>query len=234
MFKLNLLVLFFLTTLLAGCGVASRGSGNVITLDQAIEDFDSVATSHGFQVDISQGDSFSVVIRIDDNLAEDVLVEKSGSTLAIGLQDSVSYSLIDVTLEADITMPELIGLKQSSGSHIDISGLNSSNALDVRLSGGSHLNGDIDAGDLAFDLSGGSHVTLSGAAGNLTVDVGGGSHANLEDLVVGDATVKANGGESRDRSSPRHAGCRGERRLPGSVRRRAELGHHRRGYFVEF
>ena len=37
-----------------------------------------------------QGDSFSVTLRLDDNLVEHVLVERTGSTLRIGLRDGSS------------------------------------------------------------------------------------------------------------------------------------------------
>jgi hypothetical protein len=145
----------------------------VVTQEEDITGFDRLEVSHGFQVDVSQGDTFSVVIRADDNLIEDVEVVKEGSTLKIGLEPGRSYGMLNATLEADITMPALTG---------------------AILAGGSHLGGEIQVGDVTFDLDGGSHVTLSGSAGNLTVDANGGSHAKLADLVVVDASVKANGG----------------------------------------
>lgn len=174
MFKLRMLVLFVAVALLAGCGLSSlTGSGNVVTQQEAITGFDRLDVSHGFQVDISQGETFRVVIRADDNLVEHVQVVKEGNTLRIGLKPGRSYTLIDSTLEAEVTMPEFAR---------------------ADLSGGSHLRGEIDAGDVTFDLSGGSHVTLGGSAGDLTVDAGGGSHAKLADLEVVNANVNASGG----------------------------------------
>ena len=175
MFRLRTLsVLLAVTALLAGCGLSSlTGSGNVVTQEEAITGFDRLRISHGFQVDVSQGDTFRVVVRADDNLVEHAQVVKEGSTLKIGLKPGRSYALIDSTLEAEVTMPEF-------------------SAAD--LSGGSHLRGEINAGNVTFDLSGGSHVTLSGSGGNLTVNAGGGSHAKLADLQVVNANVNASGG----------------------------------------
>jgi hypothetical protein len=169
-----MLVLFVAVALLAGCGLSSlTGSGNVVTQEEAVTGFDMLDTSHGFQVDLRQSESFSVIIRADDNLVEQVQVEKVGNTLKIGLKPGNSFTLIDSTLEAEVTMPEFAA---------------------ADLSGGSHLRGEIDAGDVTFDLSGGSHVTLSGSAGDLTVDAGGGSHAKLAALSVVNADVEASGG----------------------------------------
>ena len=174
MLRSRMLVLFVAVALLAGCGLFSlTGSGNVVTQEEAVTGFDMLDISHGFQVDVSQGETFRVVIRADDNLVEHVQVVKEGSTLKLGLKPGRSYTLIDSTLEAEVTMPELAG---------------------ADLSGGSHLRGEIDAGDIAFDLSGGSHVTLSGSGGDLTVDAGGGSHAKLAALSVVNANVNASGG----------------------------------------
>ena len=170
------LVLFVLFGLAAsGCGglASLTGSGNVVTREEAITGFDMLDVSEGFQVDVRQGDNFSVVIRVDEDLLDDLQVVKEGSTLKIGLKPGGSYNLKNVTLEADVIMPELTGADLFSGSH---------------------LNGEVEIGDVTFNLSAGSHVTLSGSAGNLMIDANGGSHVNLADLAVVDASVEANGG----------------------------------------
>jgi hypothetical protein len=175
MFKIRISVLLVIATLLAGCGglASLTGSGNVVTQEEAITGFDRLDVSHGFQVDVRQGGTFSVIIRVNDDLVEDLTVVKQGSTLKIGLKPGLSYNLENATLEADVTMPELTG---------------------ADLAGGSHLVGDVEIGDVVFNLSGGSHVTLSGSAGDLTVAANGGSHAKLADLLVVNASVDARGG----------------------------------------
>lgn len=174
MFKSGMLVLLLVAALLAGCGlVRLTGSGSVVTQEEAISGFDSLDISHGFQVDVGQGDGFGVVIRVDDNVVKYLRVAKEGSRLKIGLEPGRSYDLRQVTLEAAVTMPALAG---------------------ADLSGGSHLRGDVETGDIAFDLSGGSHVTLSGSAGDVTIDLSGGSHAKLAGLAVVDASLNASGG----------------------------------------
>lgn len=175
MFKLRIPVLLIVAVLMAGCGLVSplTGSGNVVTQEEAITGFEKLDVSHGFLVDISQGDTFSVIIRVDDNLVEHLQVVKEGSTLKIGLKPGRIYRLEDATLEADVTMPELTV---------------------ADLAGGSHLGGDVETGDVTFNLSGGSHVTVSGSAEDITVDASSGSHAKLADLAVVNANVEARGG----------------------------------------
>ena len=172
--------------------VSLTGSGNVVTQEEAISDFDKVDISHSFEVDIKQGESFSVVIRVDDNLVEQLQVEKFGSTLKIGLKPDVSI-VSNATLEAEITMPELTGLDISGASNATISGFKSTNNLTVDLSGASSLRGDIEAGDTSFDLSGSSDANLTGSGGNLTLDASGSSDVDLSDFPVADAEIDASG-----------------------------------------
>jgi len=168
------------------------GSGNVVTREEAISDFDKVDISHSFDVDIKQGEAFSVLIRVDDNLVEQLQIEKSGSTLKIGLKPGVSI-VSNATLEAEITMPELTGLDISGASNATISGFKSTENLTVDLSGSSSLRGDIEAGDTSFDLSGSSNTNLTGSGGNLTLDASGSSDVDLSEFPVADANLNVGG-----------------------------------------
>jgi hypothetical protein len=168
--------LLVFAALLSGCALVTlTGSGNIVTRERTFAGFDRLDLSAGFQVKVRQGESFSVVIRVDDNAERYVDVAQRGSTLKIGLKALRPPTLLDVTLEADVTMPELVGLAQSSGSHCTATGLESAKGLDV-------------------DLSSGSHATLSGSAGDLTVDASSGSHARLGELSVANASVGASSG----------------------------------------
>jgi len=172
--------------------VSLTGSGNVVTQEEAISDFDKVDISHSFVVDIKQGENFSVIIRVDDNLVEQLQVEKFGSTLKIGLKPGISI-VSNATLEAEITMPELAGLDLSGASDAAISDFKSTKNLTVDLSGASSLRGDIEAGDTSFDLSGSSNANLIGSGGNLTLDASGSSDVDLSDFPVADAKIDASG-----------------------------------------
>jgi len=194
MFKFKMFVLFVLVVLLVGCTppISSiRGSGNVVTQEEDISGFDRVDASHAFKVDIRQGETFSVVVRIDDNLLDKLLVEKEGSTLKISLKPSLAF--LNTTQEAEVTMPELTGLDLSGAVRATISGFASAEYLDVDASGASRLSGDIEAGDARFDVSGASDVTLSGSAANVIVDASGASTVDLADFPVADANVEAGG-----------------------------------------
>ena len=194
MYKIKPLILLLAIFFLAGCAqVRITGSGNVVTQEEAITGFDKVDISQSFKVDISQGDNFSVVIRVDDNLVEYLEVVKQGSTLKIGLEPNRSYTILNATMEAEVTMPELVGVDVSGSSDAQVSGFESSKSLVVDISGNSGLRGDIQAGDTSFDVSGNSSVALSGSAGNVSVSASGSSEVDLTDFPASNGTVDASG-----------------------------------------
>ena len=181
-----------LSTLFGG-DISITGSGNVVTRDFDLSGFDQVDVSHAFDVDISRGDTFGVVVRVDERVEEYLEVVKQGRTLKIGLTPR-SYSMEDVrTMEAEITMPELTGLELSGASRGIIGGFDSTEGLTVEVSGASHLMGDIQAGDVRFAVSGASRVTLSGSAEDVIIDASGASRVDLADFPVEDANVAASG-----------------------------------------
>ena len=194
MFKSKMLVLFLAGVLLAGCGVRTiTGSGNVVTQEEAITGFDQVDISHSFEVDISQGDTYGVVIRVDDNIVRYLKVVKLGNTLQIGLEPNPP-NIRSATLQAEVTMPELTGLDMSGASHVTITGFKSAQALVVDASGSSHLQGGIEADTVSFSLGGSSEVILTGSAQNLIMEEASGSSVvDLTDFPVVDASVKAGG-----------------------------------------
>jgi hypothetical protein len=170
------------------------GSGRIVTQDYDLDGFDQVEIQDGFQAQISAGDSFAVQLEIDENLVDHLDVLRMGSTLTIRLKPTRSYSLGNVTRKALVTMPRLVGVESSGGSQVDIHGFRSIDDLSAYVSGGGHLSGDIEAGDLEFVCSGGSHLTLAGAGGELTLEASGGSQVDLADFDVGDASIEASGG----------------------------------------
>jgi hypothetical protein len=170
-----------------------RGSGNVITVERDFDGFDRLEISHAFSAEITQGRQFEVVIRLDDNLEDELDVRLSGSTLKIGLQSNRTYNFGGVTLEVTVTMPELRGLSLSGASNADLAGFSSIESLSLDVSGASTVRGEIDTGDLTVDVSGASFVNLAGEGDNLDCEASGASTIDLEDFTVHDVQSQLSG-----------------------------------------
>lgn len=172
--------------------ISVTGSGNVVTKEFDLTGFDQVEVSGAFVAHITRGDSFSVVVRVDEKLEEHLRVQLAGRTLEVGLAPNLSI-LGTATREVEITMPELTGLELSGATQGRISGFDSTADLSVEVSGASKLGGDIQAGETSAEVSGASTVDLSGSGGALVLDVSGASTVDLSDFAVDDANVEASG-----------------------------------------
>jgi len=172
------------------------GSGNVVAEEFDLSGFDQVEVSSAFDVEIRQGDAFSVVVRVDDNVKPYLDVVRQGSTLRIGLKPFSLSGVSALTLEAEVTMPALTGLELSGASDVSVTDFKSTEPLYVEVSGASSLRGDIEAGGVRFDVSGASDVKLSGSGEDLVMGVSGASSADLADFPVADADIEVSGASS--------------------------------------
>ena len=178
--------------MVSGVGQTVTGSGNVVTLEQPNQGFSRVEFSHAFEADVTQGESYSVVITIDDNLEQYLQVSQSGDTLKIGFQPGL-LSLRNATMRARVTMPELTAVIGSGATQIRIDGFESGKDLRVEVSGASTLRGNIDAGNLNAEVSGASRLELAGRGQDGRINVSGASQANLASFAMQDVQVEASG-----------------------------------------
>lgn len=167
----QLSVVAVLLVLLAGCtDNRVTGSGNLVNQSFDLAGFSKIEADSYAQIAVTRGEAVQVAVQVDDNLASLLDVSVVGSTLRIALKGGV-YGRI--TLHAQVTMPELTG---------------------VKLNGGSRVEAALAGEDVDVNLNGGSEAVLTGSAGRVTIDANGGSSARLGDLAAGDVEVRANGG----------------------------------------
>ena len=194
------LPLIFLLAFQLACAVSLpssiTGSGNIVTIEEAFSDFESLDISHAFKVEVVQGDRYRVVFHVDDNFVDDLEIVQQGAVLRIGLKPEFRGEFTNGTLEAEITMPELSSIEVSGASQAEVLGFASNSPFAGKVSGASVLRGEIEAGDTRLDVSGASSAELSGHGDGLTVDVSGGSSVDLANYPVMDALIDASGASS--------------------------------------
>lgn len=165
------IILLIVVAMSSACSGVTTGSGEVVTQEMDLTGFDKLDIRQGFNVEVSQGDEFSVLVRVNENLVEYLQVEVLGDTLKIGLEQNRVYA--NTTLQAEVTMPTLTGLDVSGGTDVTVSGTGEDIAVDA--SGGSDADlASFQVVDANIDASGGSDVTVN-ASGTLNVDASGGS-----------------------------------------------------------
>jgi hypothetical protein len=187
-----------MVSVLSGCnpsGVEITGSGNLITKTYDLQNFTRVELSRAFDTEITQSDNFSVSITVDDNIIDFLVVQKSGSTLRIGLKSGRNY--LNTINRAAIKMPAIVGIVLKDASRASVSGFNYAENLDIVSANASHLrlNGvinteglvirasdassvdieEIKSGEFEIQSSGSSKITgiLEATRGNIKISGGG-------------------------------------------------------------
>jgi len=169
-----------------------RGCGEIVEIERDYQDFHRIRVHNGFQVRITQSEEYSIVLHIDGNIEPYTNVVLQGSTLEIYLDSRKSYS--HVTLEADITLPDVEKITLSGASQAVITGFDFDHNMECTLSGASILNGNLMTGNMDCQLSGGSRTTLVGSGENLDINASGGSVIAFDEFSCGDADIQLSGG----------------------------------------
>ena len=192
--KAGFLGVFVAGMALLGCGLVSdeiKGSGVMVTQQIPISDFTRVEAGNSFKITVRQADGFSIVVKSDDNLVEHLNVHKSGDTLMVRLKSGISAR--SATLEAEVSLPELTGIRLSGASAGIIQGTVGAESFAANLSGASRLSGDIQAVRTDVRLSGASSVDLMGSSSSVKLKGSGASRAVLGDFSIGSAEVNLSG-----------------------------------------
>jgi len=177
MIRIITLILIVLAVVLTGCSSPH---------EVLVTDFDEVEILNGFHVDISVGEKYSVVLKVAEDILDDVEAVKNGDKLIIRLKPG--HSSGGASLEAEVAMPALTGLTLQNGSHVTVTG--SGDDVTFNISGGSHANlGNFTIENADLTVTGGSHVTVH-VSGRLDVEVSGGSHVLYRgDPQIGDIDI---------------------------------------------
>jgi hypothetical protein len=191
---------------LAGCAVTS-GSGKLVTTQVDESGFTGVKAADSWELTILHGDTYSVSVITDDNLADRLDVVVEGHTLVLRLKPEGMTR--NVTLRATVVMPRLarldladdarssvtgfesggplsLGLRDSSSARLD--GLQAT-LLDARAADASSVSGAVRVDTCSLQLSDASEATLRGAARRLTLHVSDGSSADLRRLRAAHVTA---------------------------------------------
>ena len=172
---------------------AIEGSGAIVTHVVDVNNFSEIEVSHTFNVAITQGDSFSVSVRVDDNMVEHLRVERTESKLQFGLKDGSNNN---ITLEASVVVPDLDYLDVNGVSRVEVLGFELDHDLELDCSGASRISETVHVTELEIDVSGASQLLIEGSASRLELDASGASSAGLKDFPVATADVHLSGASS--------------------------------------
>ena len=149
------------------------GSGNIVSEDRPVSDFDKVDLKSIGNLTIIQGTEESLTITADDNLMQYITSEVVNGTLEISMEPNLSLDP-SKEIEYTLTVKEL--------SSIELSGFGNINAEDLL------------AEDIEIKLSGSGNLTLGTFhSENALLRISGFGDINVEDMVVDQPTLEITG-----------------------------------------
>ncbi|RPI95241.1 MAG: DUF2807 domain-containing protein [Chloroflexi bacterium] len=160
-FSVFLIALFFIPSLACGYFPANFvvGSGNVVTQDFDVSNFDRITLEGSGDVYIEQGQTESLSVEADDNIIPVLDISVAGGELTLGIKEGVDITPSQ-SITYTITVEDLNGLALLGSGNFYVEPVNSNN-FKISIPG----SGDIEiesliADDLSMDLNGSGSITL--------------------------------------------------------------------------
>ena len=191
-------------------------SGPLATQTYDNTGFTGVDVGSALDLEITQGESYSVTITAGKNIFDHIHVSQSGDILKISITGwSFNWWWGRSTPRVNITMPVLNYLELSGASSGTVTGFKSgenfsteisgASDLDVdmetgyftaKISGASNIKGRLTAAGSDIEMSGASDINLTGSGGDIKIDGSGASSAALMYYKVDNASVDFSGASS--------------------------------------
>ncbi|WP_291967126.1 head GIN domain-containing protein [Maribacter sp.] len=176
-------------------GKTIKGNGNNITIERNTGDYDGVAVSGWFDVDLVSGNEGEITLNGEENLLEYIITEVKDGKLIIKTEKGVNLKTSNWKSKILITVPvESIDHVALSGSG-DIVGKTKIKAdnFSTAMSGSGDITLDIDSNSLSTSMSGSGNITLSGTTNNFKATISGSGDIEAYDLEADNVEATVSG-----------------------------------------
>jgi hypothetical protein len=171
-------------------GNSAQGSGNIITEERQVSEFDKIHLKGSGNVVLTQGEKQSLEIKTDDNIMPLIETDVRGKKLTIS---HGKHNLRPTTFEVYITVKNLEGVAISGSGDISGKGRFVAYTFYAEISGSGDMNLEVETGKLASKISGSGSIHLSGKAEDYIVSISGSGKINAFDVEAKNVSVKISG-----------------------------------------
>lgn len=204
------IVLTLVLAITASCsaqwGKKIKGNGEKVTIDRSTNDYDAIAVSGWFDVDLVDGKEGQLTLEGESNLLEYITTEVKNGKLIIKTEKNVNLKPSNWNSGIRITVPvKSVSSISLSGSG-DIVGKTTikTEKLETAMSGSGDITLDIDTNSVGARMSGSGDITFSGNTANFTASISGSGDIkafeleadNVEATVSGSADIKVTANKS--------------------------------------
>ncbi len=196
------LSLVFLLTMSCSAqwGKKIKGNGNMVTIDRSVGDYDAIALSGWFDLDLVAGQEGKITLEGESNLLEYIKTEVKDGKLVIKTRKGINLKPSSWNEGIRITVPvERVSSIALSGSG-DIVGNTTIKADNFKtaMSGSGDITLTVEANNVKASMSGSGDITLTGKTDNFDVNISGSGDIkayeldadNVDATVSGSADIK--------------------------------------------
>jgi predicted small secreted protein len=188
---LSVLLLIVAMFMMTACNVI-RGSGDLITKEMQVSNFDSIELNGMGKVIITQGGGESLSIETDDNVMKYLKIVVENETLKLGFEEGFK-SITPTLLVFSVGVDDLTSMTISGSGDIEAETLET-DRLDVTVSGSGGIRiSALTTGDVRTDISGSGEVSLAGEASTQNVTMSGTGKYLAGNLCGESVTVSISG-----------------------------------------
>ena len=184
-----------ITLTITGCiivinGKSVQGSGNIITAEREVSEFNKVHLKGSGNVFLTPGGKQSLEIKTDDNIMPLIETDVSGKKLTIS---HAKHHLRPTIFEVYITVKKLEGVAISGSGDISGEGRFVADTFYAEISGSGDMDFEVETDKLASKISGSGSIHLSGKAEDYTVSISGSGAVNAFDVKAENVSVTISG-----------------------------------------
>ncbi len=189
------LVVLFTTSCSAQWGKGIKGNGNTVSIERSVGDYDGIAVSGWFDVDLVDGKEGKLTLEGEENLLEYIITEVENGKLVIKTEKGVNLKPSNWEDGIRITVPvESIDAVSLSGSG-DIAGRTTLKASDFKtaMSGSGDITLDLETATMTATMSGSGDMNLSGKTKDFEATISGSGDIKAYDLIADNVEATVSG-----------------------------------------
>jgi hypothetical protein len=191
-----------MAVMLGACGpgepVDIPDAGDIVRTDYDLSDFNEISVDTFFEIEITQGSEFAVMVECEEALVPYLQVEVQGDRLVVGLDTGYVYSFDEASQRLEVTLPALEYVQLSNHSTLQLVSFEFEGTIRIEVADFSTLRGEIAADEVRIEVTNHSDLRLTGSASDVTGEVTDMSTADLSGLEAASIDV-----ETDERSSLR-------------------------------
>lgn len=159
-----------------------EGNGIRASEGRVITAFDKVKSSGEFEIHITNGDTYEVIVSAEENIISYIETQVSNGTLSIDTEEHTKIRN-DLPMEVFITLPELEAIKLS-GSGTITTDYFICDKMELTVSGSGKITTACDAREVKASVSGSGTIRISGTADNADYRISGSGNIKASDLSI--------------------------------------------------